>query len=144
MPTPPPKLIVSAKCRGNDRCQYEGKDMFVDITIKNADDADVSFPLAFVKKAGPIIRMVDNATKEDIYLSRTPGDHSLLLQFVTIPPGQSVSMDWVLFKDELTHFGGTHVDVSAEITIKAAVKFKDKPFEFLGKDTLKIVSKDKP
>jgi hypothetical protein len=135
-------LVIKAKCRGNEQCLYEGKDIFLDIRIINNEKSEIGFPLEFAKDKGPIIRLIDNRTKADTFLPTHPPDGDLREKFTMIRPGESLTMEWVITGGELEQFGGS-VDVSAEITIMAEILMSGKKIEFRGSDTLRIVSKNK-
>lgn len=136
-------LTITAKCRGSDPCQFVGKDLFLDISIRNNEKTEIGFPLAFVQKTGPIIRLIDTRTKAETHLHTNPADFALLERFTPVPPGQSVALEWVIMAGELKQFGEI-VDLSAEITLKAKIKVGNRRADFVGADTLRIVGRDKP
>jgi hypothetical protein len=136
-------LTITAKCRGVDPCVFEGKDLFLDIRITNNGKSTIGFPLAFVQKAGPIVRLVNRRTKAETYIPTNPADFDLLEELTQIPPGESAVVEWVITAGELRDFGGRPVDVDAEVTIKTKIQVEGKGADFLGTDTLRIVSKEK-
>ena len=138
------QLTIAAKCRANDRCLFEGNDLFLDISISNNENIEIGFPLAYVQKTGPIVRLIDTRTKTETHLKRNLADLDLREKFTMIPPGRSIALEWVITSDELQQFGGRFVDVSAEITLMATIQVSGQRVEFRGTDTLHIVSKDKP
>ena len=135
------QLSINAKCRGNDRCLFEGADIFLDITITNVGTTEVGLPLAFLQQTGPVIRLTDTRTKAETDLKTNLADLSLRDQYTSIPAGKSVAMEWVITAGELQQFGAKDVDVSAEITIKTDVLVSGKKQEFSGSSTLHIKSK---
>ncbi len=136
-------LIVDAKCRSNAECLFEGQDIFLDISITNNQKTEIGFPLSFLRKTGPVIRLIDTHTKADNYLKNNLADLDLQRKFTFIRPGESVELEWVVTGDELRAFGGRFVDVSAEITVMAKVQLSGKLLDFRGVHTLHIVSKGK-
>jgi len=136
-----PLLAISAKCRGNAPCLFEGQDMFLEIRITNNHDEQIGFPLGFVQKTGPTIRLVDLRTKAETYLRTNLASFDLREKFTQIQPGESVVLEWVITGDELKQFGGHNVDVSAEIIVVAGIQVSAKRIEFRGSNTLRIVSK---
>jgi hypothetical protein len=135
-----PLLTVAARCRANEQCLFEGQEMFVDIAITNNQETEVGFPLEFVQKNGPIVKLTDTRTKAETYLQRNLADPNLQRKLTMIQPGKSVQMEWVITGDELMRFG-TDVDVSAEFAVTADVHVSGKQIAFLGASTLRIASK---
>jgi hypothetical protein len=137
-------LTITAKCKGNDKCLYEGKDLLLEISIKNEQSAAVGFPLTYRQKTGPSIRLMDTRTKAEAYLKTNLADSDLRSQFTSIAPGQSVLLEWVITNGELEQFLGTDVNVVAEITVQADVQSGGKLANFKGADTIRIVGKKRP
>jgi hypothetical protein len=135
-----PNLTVVAKCRASNPCVFNGSDLFLDIRITNNGTTNVGFPLAFVQKGGPVIKLVDTRTKASTFLRRNLADFALLDVLTPIPPGQSIAMEWVIAPVELRTFG-LAVDLSAEITLATKVRVDQQTVEFSGTDTLRIVDK---
>ncbi len=139
-----PLLTITAKCRGNDPCLFEGQDLFLDIRITNNHRSELGFPLTYLQKTGPVIRLIDTHTKADTYLKTNLADFDLQEKFTLIHPGKAVVVEWIISSDELRQFAGPYVDLSAEITVKTGIQVSGKQVDFRGADTLRIVSKDKP
>jgi hypothetical protein len=136
-------LKISAKCKGNDQCLFDGSDMFLYISIINTEQVSIGFPLEFVQKTGPGIRLIDKRTKADAYLKTNLADFALREKFAMIQPGDSLILKWVIKSSELEQFGGPRVDLSAEITVAATILMNGEKVAFTGADRLQIVSKDK-
>jgi hypothetical protein len=134
-------LTVAARCRANAACLFEGQDMFVDIAITNTHTSDIRFPLEYVRKNGPLVKLTDVRTKAETYLQRNLADPALLEKLTTIQPGASVEMEWVITSDELGRFGGADVDVFAEFTVAADVQTDGREVKFSGASTLRITSR---
>jgi len=137
-------LTVVVSCRGNPECRYWGEDMFVDIDITNTGRVDVEFPLAFARKSGPYVTLINTRTGVETYLRRNLADPDLMTDFVRIRPGDSVSMEWVITSAELEEFGGRSVDLSAEFRVAADVKIGGKPVAFENRDRVHIVGSRSP
>lgn len=136
-------LTVAATCRQNDACVFEGQDMFLEIKITNTQNTAVGFPLTYLQQTGPIVRLVDTLTRAESYVRTNLADIDLREKLTAIPPGASITLDYVISSAELQQFGGQYVDLSAEITVMAETDILGKRVEFRGSDTLRIVSKDK-
>ena len=136
-------LAIKANCKGNDRCLFDGRDLFLEIRVTNTHKSEVGFPLAYVQKTGPIIKLIDTRTKAETYLRKNLADLDLQEKFTLIQPGQSVVMEWVITSGELEQFG-LPVDLSAEITVKTGIRVDGRQVEFLGTDTVRILSKPNP
>lgn len=144
MPTPLLSLKTTCKDnKGNHDCVFRGHDLFLTIHIVNNQKIPVEFPLAFRQQAGPVVRLVDRATKAETYLRTNPANLDLLEKWTTIAPAKAVALEWVISKDELQQFGAM-VDLSAEITVMAHIKIGGVPIEFRGTDTLQITGKAQP
>jgi hypothetical protein len=130
---------VSVNCGANEQCRFDGDDIVLEIIVTNSGARNIGFPLAFVQKRGPIIRLVDRRTKADTYLRSNPADFDLEEQFTEIPPGESVTLEWVITAGEAQTFGRP-VDLSAEVTIMAKIGVGGNIIDFKGGDTVQILS----
>jgi hypothetical protein len=137
------QLTVKAKCRGNDQCLFEKSNILLDISITNNQKVEIGFPLEYVRKTGPVIKLIDAETEAEAYLPTLLADWALKEKFTSIQPGKSVLMEWVITSGELQQFGGRYVDLSAEITVFTKIQVNGELVEFKGSDVLRIVSKDK-
>ena len=144
VPMTNPNLTIEAKCRASDPCLFEGRDLTLDVRITNHERVDVGFPLAYVQKTGPTIRLIDTRTKVDTYLPKNLASLDLKDELTTIAPGQSVSLEWVIMAGEVRQFGGRFPHIAAEVTIMVPVQLADQRVDFKGSGTLTIQSKDKP
>lgn len=133
-----PLLSIAAACQDHDPCRFTGEDLFLDIRVRNDQPVAVGFPLAFIQKTGPVIRLIDVRTKAETFLPKNLADLALRDRFTAIPPGGSVGIAWVISADELRQFEGERVDVFAEITIATQVRVADRAIDFTGTTTLRI------
>ncbi|ATE73052.1 hypothetical protein [Lysobacter capsici] len=130
-------LAIAAKCRGQETCLFDGRDLHVDIEITNRGAENLSFPLEFLRKSGPSIRLVDPRTQADTYLPTNPPNPALLEKLTAIAPGESVRFEWVIFADELRQFG-ERPEVAAEISISAPSRAGARVVQAAGTATLHI------
>ncbi|PYS89489.1 MAG: hypothetical protein DMF62_07120 [Acidobacteria bacterium] len=133
-------LIVKVKCRDNDRCLFDGKDIFIQITLYNDEKNEVGFPLEYIKKRGPIIKLTDARSKAETNVPTHIADWDLKEKFTTIGPTQSITLEWVIAADELVQYGAD-VDLYAEVTIMADILVNRQKTEFKGSDTIHITKK---
>ncbi len=134
-------LVITTKCRGNEKCIFEKKDIYLDIIITNTQETEIGFPIDYLRKTGPIIKLVDTYTQASSYIKTNIADFELREKFTFIESGQSIDIEWVITREELEQFGGSYVDVSAEITIMTTIQVGGKEMEFRDTDILAIVSK---
>lgn len=132
-------LTISAQCRGNNQCVFNGKDIFIDINIENKQQVNVGFPLQYLQKTGPSIELTDLPTKVSSYLKTNIADHGLRDDFFTIKSGQSAKLEWVISADELKQFDKDCVNVIAKIIVATEVLVDGKKVRFKGLDSLKFI-----
>lgn len=135
-------FVINVKCRANEECLFDGKEMFIDIGITNNHDKPLKFPLEYVQRNGPFIKLIDTRTKAETGLKRNIANPDLLSKLVEIKPGESVSIEWVITAEELRRFGD-EVDLTAEVTITAEVLIGDQKTESSASAVRRIVGKNK-
>jgi len=135
------QLNISAQCRGNTQCVFNGKDIFIDISIINKQGVDVGFPLEYVQKTGPSIELTDTKTKASSYVRKNLADHSLRDNFFTIQSGKSATLEWIITADELNQFNKDCVDITAKIIVASEILVDGKKVNFQGSDLLKFSDK---
>jgi hypothetical protein len=135
-------ITVTVTCIENDKCLYEGEDLFIKISIKNNLDKKIGFPLKYIQKKGPYIKLINTYTSVETNLKSSLANWSLKRKFKTIRPGGSVTVDWVIFSNEIKSISGNNVDLTGEISIVAEIKLDRKIFETEGICTLHIVGKN--
>ena len=136
-------LLISVQCMSNTNCHFNGDDIFINIDVKNVHSADIDFPLSYLQKTGPIVKLVDSETNSTSFLKKNLADPSLIKQTTKIKPGQSVIVEWVLTSAELLQFKSGVVDLTAEVTIAAPILLDGETasFNFEGTGSAKIVGK---
>ena len=139
--TPVPPLTITVTCKDNPSCVFQGEDLFLEIAVTNTTSGTIGFPLAFVQKTGPSIRLSNPRTREETNLRTNLADFALKEDFTPIAPGQSVLLRWVIHASELRDMGGADVDLRARITVSAEIAVRDQRVPFLGTDTRRIVEK---
>src|SRR5438132_13783251 len=82
-------LLIKAKCRENEQCAFEGKNISLDISIINTEKIEIGFPLEFAQEKRPIIRLVDNRTKTETYVRNNPPNRDLRDKSTIINHGDS-------------------------------------------------------
>jgi hypothetical protein len=137
-------LAIHTKCRGGEKCVFDGKDLFIDIAIVNQGTALVGFPLVYRQKTGPSIRLIDTRTKAEAHLRTNPADPDMANEFTEIQPGKSVTLEWVIKPSEIQQFAKPAIDLAAEITVACKIKVNGKAEDYLGVNTLRIVGQGTP
>lgn len=61
-----------------------------------------------------------------------------------IPPGKSLIIEHMIYRDFSKQFGNYRADISAIITVAAKIIVDDKHVDFEGSDSILIIGKDKP
>lgn len=134
-------IRISASCPDNPECFYdEGEDMPLDIRIENISGQAIPFPLAYVRRSGIFIEVVDRKTQDDIPLRRPVPRTDLLKELTVFAPGEALTVDWTLTPFDLEQFGST-VNLDAVIEVMAEVEIGGKELTALGSDTLHIRSR---
>ncbi len=131
-----PQLTISARCR-IDGCPLDSDDVPIVITITNRSLVPVDVPIAFLQQSGPVIRLIDERTRAELYLRKPPANFELLRTPTTLASGASADIDWVIHTAELRHFGSPF-DVTAEITIATQVGTAGQTTQYTDATTLRF------
>lgn len=107
-----PPLTLRAECKGPPG----DNDLFVTLTITNTSATAATFPLEYLQKTGPSVRLTDTRTKAHTYLRTNLAPHALRDKLTRIAPGQSVTLEWLIHPSELQQFG-TPVDLTATFVL---------------------------
>lgn len=134
-------LAVHVKCRGNDKCIFDGKDLFIDIAIENRGSSPVGFPLALRQMTGPSIHLIDRRSHSDITLPTNPGNPDLADELTSIDAGQALKIDWVIKPSEIDHFANPDIDITAQVTLACKIKVNGKMEDFRATDSLHITGR---
>jgi len=132
-------LDMSVTCRENEKCIFTGKEIFLDINLTNISGVNVMLPLEYLQKKGPIVKLIDAYTQSESYLKVNLADPDFRKNFVVISPEQTVTMEWVIFSDELKQYE-PYVNVVAEISIQTDMKVNGEIIKYVGTNKIKIVS----
>ncbi|CDG83197.1 hypothetical protein [Janthinobacterium agaricidamnosum] len=138
-----PPISIDLQCVHHTGCIYDGKDILVNILIKNDSTKSVGFPLEFLRKSGPIIKFIDTDTGKNTYGRRGLANPLLKTKFTQIPPGATISMETALHKEQLESFKIKKVDITAEVIIKTRLQIEGATelSEYQGSSTIRIVEK---
>ncbi len=60
-------LRITAQCKGNDQCLFDGDDMFLVINITNTQQDEIEFPLTYLQKTGPVVKLIDTLSRAERY-----------------------------------------------------------------------------
>ncbi len=138
-------ISVTVTCVDNPSCEFIGEKMPIVVTIKNNHSTEISIPVAYRQKTGPIIKLTDTLTQRSTNLKVNLASPELLKNLTKIAPSQSASINWYIAPFELMQFNHDKVDVTVEATIstKIWIASKDEPIETRATGSTKFVSKER-
>lgn len=131
-------ISVAVECDGATTCVYKKDDVHFTISIRNIAGQDIAFPFEYIKKAGPIIKLVDSRTGQESYLKRNLADRELMKRLTSFLPSGHQSFEWVITPTELEQFGHETVDVVAEVSISTSVLVHGKTVEQVASVSMPI------
>lgn len=115
-------LIVTATCRNNPSCTFYGRDMEIEVTIRNVGEVVVGYPLQYVVRRGPAINLTDNITRKTRPLRINLASRKLMQEFAAVRPGHSVTLDATIPRSAILALASKDVDVTAEIMPAANIR----------------------
>ena len=99
-----PPISITLKCVENNDCFYDGKDMSILIAIKNEGKININFPFEFLRKSGPIVKLIAADTGKITYGRRGLANPTLKMKFTKISPGETIFMQTYLYKEQIESF----------------------------------------
>ena len=138
-------MSISAECRDNKQCAYQGREIIIDVILKNNSRIDIGVPVDFIDAVGPYCTLVDNLTRKEITLRVGLAKPGLIKKFTSVPPGGSIKIEMYIPPDTIEAIRPTMVDLSANLAISAPIKLgmKGEEVKFSGRTSLRIVGEDK-
>lgn len=112
-PEPAPMIELHARCIDDAHCRFTGDDVRVELELRNGGRSAVALPVAFLRKRGPAVRLVDRHSGKEKQLRRNPVDGLMLKDLETLAPGQSVRFSWPIVPKEINDFALRPVDLDA-------------------------------
>jgi hypothetical protein len=136
---------ITATCRDNKACIFEGRDIFVDLLLTNELPHEIRIPLNFIDQIGPYCSLFDNETQEKISLRVGLPDHSIIENYVTIHPRESIKFNRRITAGQIKLARSEMVDLTAKLVIAGPVQLANGqvPVKFRNEIDLRIVGKDK-
>ena len=131
-------LDVSVTCRDRPDCLPKGRELVIVVRITNNERTPVAVPLAYLRRVGPAVRVIDARTRTATYLSTSLADPGSRGELTSIEPGASVSFEWVIPREQLPQTGLGTADISAEVTVKMEVEREGKTMQLVGSDKIRI------
>lgn len=110
-------ITIRIECLENENCKYEGKDLPIKIQIYNHFPKEIAFPLKFLKKRGPVVKLTCLNTGKSVFLRSGITDPAWKKELTKVLPGGFVEFGWVLFRDEMEQFG-REVSLAAEFNVE--------------------------
>jgi hypothetical protein len=138
-------LAVSITCRDNPGCIFEGKDLILDVFVKNNTVSAIGLPLPFLKKKGLHCFLVDNASGKKITLGVSLTPESLTTDFVKLAPGEKIKLSRKISADLVRSIREKMVSLTANVAVAGMMEPRDgeQPVEFVEKVEIVIRGKDK-
>lgn len=133
-----PDFEVTAGCKGQAPCIFDGRRIDFDISVRNVRDSSIHLPLEFIRYGGPYIVLHDNRTQRHLTLPSHMFDGALLSNLTVVAPGQSVSISASIDASYLEAWGGASADVTAVVELGAPLEGSTE-FRLIGKTELRIV-----
>ncbi|HEL3181614.1 TPA: hypothetical protein ACKQBZ_003657 [Stenotrophomonas maltophilia] len=133
-----PDFEMTASCKGQTPCIFDGDRIAFDISVRNIKDTPINLPLEFIRYGGPYIVLHDNRTQRQLTLPSHMLDGALLSNLTAVAPGQSVSVSGSIDASYLDAWGGEDADVTAMIKL-AAPLHGSKEFQSIGTTALRII-----
>jgi len=129
---------VTASCRGQAPCIFDGRSIDFEISVRNIRDTPVHLPLELIRYGGPYIVLHDNRTQRHLTLPSHLLDDALLSNLTVIAPGQSVSVSGSIDSSYLEAWGGKDADVTAVVKLSAPFDGSE-AFRKIGTTELRII-----
>lgn len=138
-------MSISAECRDNEQCVYQGREIIIDVILKNNSGMTIGVPVDFINAVGPYCTLVDNLTKKEVTMRVGLAKSGLIEKFTSIPPGASIKIETYIPSDTIEAIRPTMVDLSVNLGISAPIKLdmKGEAVKFSGRTSLRIVGQDK-
>lgn len=133
-----PDFEITASCKGQTPCIFDGDRIAFDISVRNIGDAPINLPLEFIRYGGPYIVLHDNRTQRQLTLPSHMLDAALLTNLTVVAPGQSVSVSGSIDASYLDAWGGEDADVTAMVKLAAPLD-GSKEFRSIGTTALRII-----
>lgn len=133
-----PEFEVTAACKGQAPCVFNGRRIDFDINVKNIRDTPIHLPLEFIRHGGPSIVLHDNRRRSELTLPSHMLDDTLLTNLTVLAPGQSVSVSGSIDASYLEQSGGAAADVTAVLTLGAPLDGAP-AFRLIGNAQLRIL-----
>lgn len=138
-------LEVSINCRGNPGCVFEGKDIILDVFVKNNTARDIGLPLNFLRKKGLHCFLVDNTSGKKITLGVSLTPESLTTDFARVAPGEHIKISRTISADLVRSIRDRMVNLTANVAVAGMMEpdVGEAPVEFVEKVEIVIRGKDK-
>jgi hypothetical protein len=127
-------LEISATCHDNAACIYDGDNIKIDITIKNSGPDIIGFPLEYIIRRGPKIKLINETNQESRNQRISLAPYELLKKFKKIYPGESIMFDAIIPSSEILIFQQDPIAVTAEVRASVEIFVGDESKIYLYND----------
>ena len=135
-------LAVIVTCPANPSCRFDGKDMEIAIKIQNRSNEEIGLNLSYIRRAGPYIKLYDNASGKSLDLPVSLVSNELLKEFHILGPTASVEFKEKIMAYEITTFRERNVNLDVKIAFPGHMKVgKNNPTDLDAIGVVKIVDK---
>ena len=137
-------LSVLLQCPDQPDCVFDGNDMAIKVTIRNISSSVIKIPFSYIRRIGPVGKLIDNTTQREISLQSGMADHSLANTFTDMMPGDSLETNSILYIEQILFFKQEHVDITAKVGLKGKIWIDQNPKFTIFEEytTMQIVGKN--
>lgn len=146
-------LSVQVSCNKKVECVFDGRDLPIDIEIKNVSPYDIELPQQYLQEKGPYLTLIDTETQQKSVLKTGLPKFALKKVFTSVKPGEVIHITSIIKAQEITEFRTRLIDLTAKVEVTAEIimndrsapseqplaKFEaDAALHVVGKDTLEL------
>lgn len=134
-------ITLKILCDAQNECIYRGEDVDILICIKNKGKSEVSIPVAYLQKAGPIMTLIDERTGKTLSIRRNRPPSKLLKELKIVAPGSEADLHWSITREEVETFRHEIIAISVEVKLIMPAVVDGVEERMMAIGTTKIVGK---
>lgn len=113
-------IELRARCLDGNPCRFTDEMIHVELELLNAGEEPVSLPVAYYRRRGPKVTLVDNHSGKESRVSMGPPNSDLANQLQVLSPGEAVRIPWLVTPDAITRFALNPVDLTVRFSFDLA------------------------